>query len=404
MSENIIGLFGEYMQDSKSCDDFILWTAISSIAGAVGRKVWVSRNGYQIYPNLYVLLVGKPGSTYKTSAIRNAAYFLSKLPQAGVLPENMTPAAMLNRMAENSRKKFAKLSGQSYCDGSGFIYSGEIVNILGKSKYGNMLNLLTELYDSEPNGWGHENAFIKETLVGGELKIYNPCINMLGATTPGAFHKDIVTRDEIKSGFTSRLLIIYDAIGSTKKAIWNEEEDLAPKKLSDERLISRLKEVALLSGPMKPAKSFISRHLEFMEANEAMLRLLHDERMQSFYGRKPTSLLKIATLISLSDSSSMELNLTHWDLALKLLDDVETKSNPLFSGIGDNKNTQAIKKVFDLIRFKKIISSSEISNFFWKDIDSRTLDEVLNILTRMNRIAFSPIEKKYVILDESELN
>lgn len=400
---NVIGFFGEYMQDSKSCDDFILWTALSSIAGAIGRKVWVSRNGYQVYPNLYVLLVGKPGSTYKTSAIRNAAHFLSKIPGSGVLPENMTPAAMLNRMSENSRKKHAKIGVQSFCDGSSFIYSGEIVNILGKSKYGNMLNLLTELYDSEPNGWGHENAFIKETLVGGELKIFNPCINMLGATTPGAFHKDIVTKDEIKSGFTSRLLIVHDALGSNKKAIWNEDTELEPKDHIENIIHKRLKDISQLNGPMKPSKAFIARHLEFMDANEQMLKNIQDERVQSFYGRKPTSIMKLATLVAIAECSDMNLDLSHWELALTLIEDIERKSASLFSSVGESKNVKAIREVFNLIRFKKSISVNEIAEFFWRDIDTKTLDEVLNILLRMHRIAYNLEQKKYIVLNEAEL-
>ena len=39
---------------------FAMWTAISAIAGALGRKCWFSMPHYHIRPNLFIVLLGTP--------------------------------------------------------------------------------------------------------------------------------------------------------------------------------------------------------------------------------------------------------------------------------------------------------------------------------------------------------
>ena len=50
-------------------DRFSQWTAISAVAGALGRKCWLSMTNYDIRPNMFVILVAPPGRNKSVSLI-----------------------------------------------------------------------------------------------------------------------------------------------------------------------------------------------------------------------------------------------------------------------------------------------------------------------------------------------
>ena len=74
--ENMARNYPDYI---KACADavkyspipkpFAQWTAISSIAGALGRKVWFPMPNYNIGSNLFVILIASPGRNKSVSLI-----------------------------------------------------------------------------------------------------------------------------------------------------------------------------------------------------------------------------------------------------------------------------------------------------------------------------------------------
>ena len=58
---------------------FATWTAISAIAGALGRKCWFSMPNYDVRPNLFIVLVGPPGTNKSVSLILPFSKVFSKL-------------------------------------------------------------------------------------------------------------------------------------------------------------------------------------------------------------------------------------------------------------------------------------------------------------------------------------
>src|SRR5438309_523994 len=67
---NWLAAYLEYTKESESPDAYHVWTALSSIASVARRNVWLDQGIYLLYPNLYVALVGPPGRTGKSTAIR----------------------------------------------------------------------------------------------------------------------------------------------------------------------------------------------------------------------------------------------------------------------------------------------------------------------------------------------
>ena len=64
-----IDTYLKYTKGTPTPSIFRLWSAITAVSGAVERRVWVETGKGKLYPNLYTLLVGPPGSG-KSQAIK----------------------------------------------------------------------------------------------------------------------------------------------------------------------------------------------------------------------------------------------------------------------------------------------------------------------------------------------
>lgn len=78
------------------------WAGVMAASAAVQRRRWLPTKPGPIFPNLYVVLVSTPG-TGKTMAMNGARAVLSYMKEgvAGVLPDSVTRASMLDEMAKH---------------------------------------------------------------------------------------------------------------------------------------------------------------------------------------------------------------------------------------------------------------------------------------------------------------
>ena len=54
--------YEEYTSLTPAPDIYRKWAAVSCVAGALERRVWVKTNSGTLYPNLFLLFVGPPGT------------------------------------------------------------------------------------------------------------------------------------------------------------------------------------------------------------------------------------------------------------------------------------------------------------------------------------------------------
>lgn len=73
--EDFISSYLEYQKNTESPTIYHRWCAISAIATSLGRRVWFQFGDTQIFPNMYIMLVGEPGAR-KSTAIKKAVKFL----------------------------------------------------------------------------------------------------------------------------------------------------------------------------------------------------------------------------------------------------------------------------------------------------------------------------------------
>ena len=58
---NWLDLWMELLHEAETPKNFIYWSGLSDIAGIVRDKVYLRKRLYQLYPNLFVMMIGKSG-------------------------------------------------------------------------------------------------------------------------------------------------------------------------------------------------------------------------------------------------------------------------------------------------------------------------------------------------------
>ena len=67
--KNWVDSYLVYSSASEAPDKFHFWTAVSTIAGALRRRVWIPQNYFDWTSNFYIILVAPPGIVSKSTTI-----------------------------------------------------------------------------------------------------------------------------------------------------------------------------------------------------------------------------------------------------------------------------------------------------------------------------------------------
>ena len=136
--KNWLTSYCHFTKEQESPSMFHLWVGLSVIASTLGRRCYIDRGYYTLYPNLYIVLVGGSARAKKTTAI-NIGYdiYREAFPDACLISQKITPEALIGVLVSTT----AEQSG-------GTIVSDELSVFLGNSnKDATLIQLLTKLYD-----------------------------------------------------------------------------------------------------------------------------------------------------------------------------------------------------------------------------------------------------------------
>lgn len=208
-TDNFFDLYLEYTAKTEAPTFFHRWSIISCLGAYLGRQTYFHHGFFTLYPNIYTMLIGSPG-TKKSSAIKISA---SLLKQAGYntfgakktrqekflldLAEQHTPHTADDMLEQNLFGDAEELeSVVTEC----FVAADEFNNFIG---IGNLdfMSILGEL-------WDYEGTYDYKLKNSKSVLIPNPTVSILGGNTPTGFSHAFPT-EAVGQGFFSRLLLVY---------------------------------------------------------------------------------------------------------------------------------------------------------------------------------------------------
>lgn len=352
-----------------------------ALSSVISRRVHVEQGYFRIYPNLYVVLVGQPGSR-KTTAMSTSKSLMREVKDIPFSAESMTKEAIVNLMTKLERSmnpEKAKLDGSR----GPLVYSPlticvtELAEFIGPSQEG-MTSFLTTVYDQDFYDYG--------SIKRGQELITGPYLVLLGCTTPAWITARL--RDDIISGGFSRRAIFALETERTKRVAFPEVT--AEMLVSWEAAVNYARKLKTVQGVFKwtpDARAFYTDWYDNMVIPD-------DPMLAGYYDTKHAQLLKVGMLLSLSESTELVLKREHLVDALARLDFTERNLHRVFEGIGRNELNAMAQKTLDILRHHggKMTEKALFSRMF-QDGTEFEIRQVLDHLANSDRIVRGPIQK-----------
>ena len=412
MSRNFPSFIDAFLEHNKNLGvsrKFLLWSAISGVAGCLERRTWVLYNGIQaVYPNMYIMLIADSGIANKSTASRPIMELLYQVDGLNFMSTQMSGASLVKQMSQAGEDKKFQHEGLLYKNSSLFSYSSEAKVTIGDSKgLSGVQELLTDFYDcGDPNRWSTNKGWNKDTLSGGSVTVFNPCLNLLYCSTP-TWLMEAIGKSGIGGGFASRVLFVNEKERAKGSSGWIDEEDLPAKAVSEneKKLLADLQSIAQLNGQYKTSKGFKEKYNSILEERNKKVDQNPKAEMAPYYARKMWHCLKLSQVLAADQSDSMIITPEHLDAACGLLELLEPDMYEPFSFNGENKSLISFSRFWEVMRRKDSWNKRDLSVGTYKHASSSQMDEHLRTLMTMKKIMLVPEVNgfTYRVIDPSAL-
>jgi hypothetical protein len=373
----------EYTEETESSPIFHRWVGMSSVAGALRKKVWLALGRLRVYPNLYIVLVAEPGIARKTQAINYGVDVISQIPAIITSADSITQQALVQDL-ELAACDEQMPDGRVFRHASMSIISKEFESFLGqKGENTKMIVFLTDLYDASdlPTKYRTKNS--------GNNTIPSVFVNMQAATTPDSL-ASCLPASAVGGGLTSRILFIWSTIKAKKVT----RPELTPRIIQlKEYLIHDLSIISRIAGSYEfSSECFLLWDKWYKNYDEtSKKRICSDPSFNGWYSRKPNTIQKIVQSIAASRSSNMTLEWGLFEEAFKLIEEVESCMGKTFSSIGKSDVAPEVDKVISIIDQHLWITEKQLLQMVWRDVDSTKFDNIMQTVIRSGYA-----ERKYV--------
>lgn len=330
--------FIEYTKHAEAPPKLYFWVGLATIAAALRRRVWIDQGYFKWYPNLYLLLVAPPGVVAKSTTADLGIDLLRSVPGLQFGPDVVTWQALFDAFRDVHE---------------GVSFNGEMLEMsaltISASEFGNFLRPDDrEMVDQLVNIWDGKPVK-KRTRMDGEQIIQNPCLNLIGCTTPawiaGNFPEYL-----IGGGLTSRMVFVY-AEQKHQYVAYPVRNLPADHNERRERLIRDLERVSLLLGPMELTEAAFTWGKEWYERfHREEARRIDETLLGGYINRKQTLAHKVAMCLVASRGDDLVIDQPDLARAVALLTELERDMPKVYSKIGMSPEAVAGDQVLSFLR------------------------------------------------------
>lgn len=360
------------------------WTGVSSVAGALRRKVWIDQYYFKWYPNFYVIFVAPPGVVAKTTTADVGMDLLRKVPGIRFGPSVVTWQALVKSFAEGREAfEYPPNSGDWLTMAPLTIASGEFGNLLNPQDK-DMVDMLVNLWDGK--------GFKKETKFSGSDEVVNPWINLIACTTPAWIAQNF-PEYMIGGGFTSRCVFVYT---DKKEKLVPYPGLSVPKDIQayQDALVADLEKISALVGEYKLTKEALEWGSEwYAQHNTKRQPHLDDDRFGGYVARKQTHIHKLAMVLSASVRDDLIVTAEDLKTAASMVTDLELEMVKVFSKIGMSDVSLAAGRLIDFLKKRGKVEYAVAYRYIHNQFPScKDFEDILKGLIRSGRVSLTTPE------------
>jgi len=336
--KHFLKTYMEYCEISESPSNFHFWTMVSIVAGVLRRRVWIDEVKFQWTPNFYMVLVAEAGVLAKSTTLQNGIQLIKRIKGLNFGPDAVTWQSLVQNLGD-IREAF-DIDGVYYDMSALTLKISELGTFLN-SDDGQMLDVLTDLWDSPKGAWK------KTTKTQGEDYIVAPWINLMSATTPSWIAQHI-NAHALEGGLIARCIFVYGEQKARFVPYPHMEVSEAYDKLESDLRHDLAHMAEVLRGQYRLTPSALAWGKDWYEAWEADKKdnpLMLSTRTASFIARKPTHLHKLAMVLAATKRDTMVIEKIDLIEADKALIDIEASLPKVFSRVNMNSGNAAMSAV-----------------------------------------------------------
>lgn len=324
---------------------FHRWSIIGCIGAALGRQYYLPFGDSEIFPNMYIMLIGDPG-TRKSTAIKGAKRLLADTGYDHFSADRTSKEKFLidleGKTDEDGKPKDAAsimadmfgddATGSDPCES--FIVSDEFNEFVGAGNI-EFLSMLGNLWD-----WNSPKVPFKQRLkTSRSVSIYQPTISILSGNTHAGFAQAFPP-EAIGQGFMSRLMLIYGETTGRKIAFPPVPSVEARKAIVD--TIINMRSTVLGEATMTPQAR------QMLEVIYRTFTALYDARFKHYSTRRFTHLLKLCLICSASNLRS-EIGIADVLYANTILSYTEHFMPKAMGEYGKAKHADTLAKIVEVL-------------------------------------------------------
>lgn len=369
----------KYTENTEPRDSYKLWTAISTIASVLQRKVYLNWGSETWFPNFYIVLTGPPAAR-KGTAMKPARQLLNRL-GIKIAADESSREKLIDTLKQSTVRTDLP-NGKIRMDSPLTIQATELTVFL-KSGDTSMLSTLCKWFDCE-------GRYQYDTLSRGMADIPNVWVNLIGATTPRLLQSTLPV-DAFGSGFISRTLFVYED-NKARSIIY-------PSLVTDmeDELLLDLERIGLMKGQFKIAQSepdIIQEYGKWYIETDAN-PVITDPRLLDCNQRQQMHMWKICMVLSASRSNDFIITLEDFYKAKDMITRLLERMPRAFAGIGTNPLAGVQAQIMTLLERKKAVHVVELTKMFYNDV---SMDQLSEILATLAQAQFLIYDKKNCIV------
>jgi hypothetical protein len=399
----------------ESPTNFWLWGGLAAISAVVKDNIWLDRQIYNLYPNIYVMFHADSGLK-KGPPISMAKQLVRSVGGTRIISGRSSIQGILKELGTAQTMPGGKIISKS----TAFICSSELTSSIVEDKVAT--DILTDLYDRQYN-IGEWRSLLKME----QFNLKDPTITMLTATNE-AHSNDFFAKKDIHGGYFARTFIVSENKRNRTNSL------LVPLKNPPKypEAIEYLKTLANLKGAFKPLaqkepsedckipfKEHVTGEINYFSEAGLIYQQFYEDFVLSVLdgeikddtgtlNRFGDTVLKVAMLLSLSRSPELYIDTTSMKLAIeysyRLIGNVREMTHGK-KGLSESKNFKdmIIKELLN--RNSHQISRSMLLRNMWQHFqDVKELDEIMQSFDQSGMIKTQSIGNQIVyIMPEIEV-
>jgi len=379
---NWLASYAKYTEVSEAPETFNFWSGVSTIAGALRRRVWIDQIRFKWTPNFYIVFVAPPGVATKSTTMSVGMNLLKQVDGIVMGPQSLTWQGLTGGLQDALR--LVPIQGSDPLDVMSKSYIAMSAITCEISELGTMLDprdptlmsVLIDMWDGRDGKWERWLRSSENTAV------ENPWINIIGATTPSWLNENF-PESMIGGGLTSRIIFVY---ADQKKYLIPYIQDIVN---SDEHseleksLVHDLEDIAAMTGEfiitpeaIKYGTEWYAQHWQNLEDH------LKADRLQGYVARKQTHIHKLAMVLSASESSTRTITAEHLRMALEIMSGVERDMHIVFRSIGMHQAARDMEVLMSYIRANKRVLHQELWQECYRLMSWKEFSEAIDSLVR----------------------